>query len=135
MPRSKKQVLDELSPRERTVVGDADAYDWDAATRLPARERPAVTQFSLRVDKALFEDLQTLARERGVTLSDVAREALERFVRAGGRPAITNVQVSFPSDSGLLVQVAGTRAELSPSRRAASPDERVTAVVGSPSPF
>lgn len=135
MPRPKKQQLDELSPRERAVVGDSDAYDWDGAISLPARERPAVTQFSLRVERGLFDDLQSLARERGVTLSDVAREALERFVRAGGRPAITNVQVSFPKDSGLLVQVVGTRAELSPSRRSASPDERVPVIAGSPRTF
>jgi hypothetical protein len=132
MPRQKRQAFDHLSPRERAVVGDSDDYAWDAAVSLPARERPAVTQFSLRVDRVLHDGLQALAKERGVTLSDVAREALERFVRAGGRPAITNVQVSFPRDAGLLVQVAGSRAELSSSRRAASPDEHVGVMSNSP---
>lgn len=132
MPRPKKQTFEHLSPRERAAVGGPDDYDWDAAGVLPARERPAVTQFSLRVDRVLYDDLQTLAKERGVTLSDVAREALERFARAGGRPAITNVQVSFPRDAGLLVQVAGSRAELSSNRRAASPDERVPLKADSP---
>ena len=132
MPRPKKQTFEHLSSRERAVVGSPDDYDWDAAVSLPARERPAVTQFSLRVEQALFDGLQAIAKERGVTLSDVAREALERFVRAGGRQAVSNVQVSFRRDTGLLVQVAGSRAELSTSRRAASPDERLTVVASSP---
>jgi hypothetical protein len=131
MPRSKKQELGHLSAREREVVGTPEEYDWDDAVQLPSRSRPAVTQFSLRVDQTLFDELQALARERGVTLSDVAREGLELYVRAGGRPALTNVQVSFRSDAGLLVQVPGGRAELAANHRSASPDERVPPFAGS----
>lgn len=130
MPRARSQEFEHLSPSERAVVGSPEEYNWDDAVRLPARGRPAVTQFSLRIDKALFDELQALAKARGVTLSDVAREGLERYVRAGGRPAVSNIQVSFPSDAGLLVQVAGTRAELAANRRTVSPDERVPVPAG-----
>lgn len=125
MTRAKKQSFDHLSSRERAVAGSPDDYDWTHAIDLPELVRPEVTQFSLRVDRALFGQLQAIARGRRSTFSDVARETLERYVQSGGRPAVTNIQVSFSRDAGLLLQVEGGRAELAANRRSVSPDERV----------
>ena len=124
MPRTRKQSFDHLSAAERQVVGEPADYAWEDAINLPARARPTTVQFSLRVDRDVFESLQKLSRERQETFSDVVREAIDRYVRAGGRPALSNIQVTFRSDLGMLVQVEGGRAEMSSSRRLVDPDER-----------
>lgn len=135
MPGARKQTFDHLSADERAVVGVAEDYDWAGATTVAGSPRPSFTQFSLRVDRELLGQLQAIAHSRGVTVSDVARESLERYVRAGGRPAVANIQVSFRPDAGLLVQVEGGRAELAANRRTASVDERVPAGEVAPSTY
>lgn len=130
MAKVERQALDGLSDRERQVVGAPDDYDWATAVRQTPRSRPESVQFSLRVERSLLNSLQAFAAARNATVSDVARDALARYVRADGRPAISNVQVSFPRDVGVLLQVHGGRAELSPNRRDASPDERTPDQVG-----
>lgn len=123
MPRVKKQVFDHLTSGEREVIGTPEDYDWEGAIHLPARPRPTV-QFSVRVDPITFEALQVLAKSRGSTFSDTVRDALDRFVRNGGRPALSNVQVTFGKDHKMLVQVAGGRAEVPTSRRLVDPEDR-----------
>ncbi len=135
MPETRKQTFDHLSPDERAVVGAPDDYDWAGATSVAGSARPSGTQFSLRVDRALLRQLQAIAQERGLTVSEVARESLERYVATGGRPAVANIQVSFKPDSGMLVQVEGGRAELAANRRTASVDERVPEGVLAPSTY
>jgi hypothetical protein len=78
---------------------------------------------------------QAIARERGLTVSEVARESLERYVATGGRLAVASIQVSFKPGSGMLVQVEGGRAELAANRRTASVDERVPAVALAPATY
>lgn len=127
MPRVPKQRFDHLSPEERAVVGAPDDFDWQGAIDLPARERPT-TQFSVRVDRSTYDGLQTLARIRGTSFSEAVRDALDRYVRAGGRPSLSNVTVTF--GDRMLVQVAGARAEV-PTTRPDDPEARlVTADVG-----
>lgn len=123
MPRVKKQRFDHLSIAEREVVGAPGDYDWEGGIDLPARARPTI-QFSVRVDPITFEALQALSRTRGSTFSDTVRDALDRFVRSGGRPALSNVQVTFGKDHKMLVQVAGGRAEVPTSRRLVDPEDR-----------
>ena len=135
MPEAREQTFDHLSPEERAVVGAPSDYDWAGATSAAGSARPNVTQFSIRVDRALLGQLQAIARARGVTVSEVARESLERYVQAGGQPAVAHIQVSFKPDAGLLVQVEGGRAELTANRRTASVDERVPAGAPSPSTY
>jgi hypothetical protein len=135
MSKITKQTFDHLSPGERAVVGAPDDYDWAGATSVAQSARPSVTQFSLRVDRALLRQLQVIAHARGTTVSEVARESLERYVQAGGRPAAPNIQVSFKPDTGLLVQVEGGRAELAVNRRTASVDERVSAGAIAPTTY
>jgi hypothetical protein len=125
MPEITKQAFENLSPDERAVVGEPDDYDWAAATTVRASVRPEATQFSLRVDRALLDDLRRIAQTNGKTVSEAARESLEQYVLTGGRPAVANIQVSFRPDAGLLLQVEGGRAELTANRRTASIDERV----------
>ncbi|MEO8570854.1 MAG: ribbon-helix-helix protein, CopG family [Chloroflexota bacterium] len=126
----KKQSFDQLSGAEREVVGNPADYEWNDAIDLPARSRPESVQFSLRVERETYEGLQAIARERHVTFSDVARDAIARYVRSGGKLALTNVQISFRKDQGMLVQIAGGRAEMTSSRRLADPNER--ALLGAP---
>jgi hypothetical protein len=128
MPKVRKQDFDHLSAAERAVVGDPVDYDWGNAVVLPARARPETVQFSVRVERDAFESLQAISRDRRSSFSDVVREAITRYVRSGGKPALTNVQVSFRKDQGMLVQVAGGRAEIPANRRLRDPDER--AVLG-----
>lgn len=123
MARVKRQTFDHLTDAERSVVGSPADYEWDTAIELPARGRPTV-QFSVRVDPVTFEALQALAKSRGASFSDTVRDALDRFVRNGGRPALANVQVTFGKDHKMLVQVAGGRAELPTSRRRVDPEDR-----------
>jgi hypothetical protein len=124
MARTSKQSFDGLSAREREVVGSPDDYAWDRATALPARPRRGTAQFSLRADHELVDVLQQIARSRGTSFSDIAREALEQYARTGGRPAMNNVVVSFPTNLGVLLQVEGRKAEVGANRRFVSPDEK-----------
>jgi hypothetical protein len=113
-----------LSPREREVVGEPEDYEWDETVELPARIRSDMTQFSLRVERALLEGLQALAREQATSLSEIARDALDAYLVTGGRPTISNIQVSFALDAGVLVQVeGGATAQVSPNQRSGSPDK------------
>lgn len=128
MPNIRKQTFKHLSQTERAVVGEPDDYEWASAFELPARPRSETVQFSLRVDRGAYESLSAIAREQKTTFSDVAREAISRYVSNGGKPALTNVQVSFRRDQGMLVQVEGGRAEIQTSRRFVDPTER--AVLG-----
>lgn len=64
----------------------------------------------------MLERIQELAAATSSTVSDVAREALERYVESGGKPAISNVLVSFPRDAGMLLQVRSGHAAVSPNR-------------------
>ena len=124
MARVKRQRLGNLSPEEAKVIGDAADYDWSDAEVLPARVRPSTVQFSLRVDSSLLDRLQGLAAASGATVSDIARSALERYVEAGGRPAVSNLVVSFPRDAGMLLRVEGTQAGVSPNRAGTDPGRR-----------
>jgi hypothetical protein len=124
VPKTRKQKFDHLSPAESQVVGVPDDYDWDHAIDLPARPRSDSVQFSVRVDREAFVCLHAISRERNTTFSDTVREAIARYVRTGGKLALTNVQVSFRRDQGMLVQVPGRRAEVPTSRRQVGPNER-----------
>lgn len=121
MANSKRQEFRNLSPREAKVVGNPEDYDWANATELPVRARPTTVQFSLRVERTLLERLQDLAAASSSTVSEVAREALERYAESGGRPAVSNVLVSFPRDAGMLLHVHGGQATVSPNRATESP--------------
>ena len=123
MPRVRKQRFDHLSFAEKEVVGNPDNYAWGAAIELPARSRPTV-QFSVRVDGATYEALQALSKGRGTSFSDTVREALDRFVRNGGRPALSNVLVTYGKVDRMLVHVPGGRAEVPTSRRLSDPGDR-----------
>ena len=125
MARVKRQDFSKLSAREAEVVGKAEDYEWADATTLPARHRATTVQFSLRVEPTLLEKIQNLAAANSSTVSEVARNALERYVESGGRPAISNVLVSFPRDAGMLLQVRGGQAVISPNRSADQSGEPV----------
>jgi len=124
MPKKINREFAVLSSTERVVVGTSDDYAWEKAIELPARPRTASVQFSIRVDREVVDALQRLSRERSGTFSETVREALERFVKSGGRPALSNVQVTFGRDYQMLVQVAGGRAEVPTNRRSRDPNER-----------
>lgn len=117
-----------LSEHERDVVGSADDYDWNAATAVPARSRPEMTQFSVRLERDIYDALQAIADREGVRLSDIARAALRDFssgattTRSGPIVSVGRVRV--------MVQVKGQTAQFPSSRRLQSPDE-VPAIEGS----
>ncbi len=69
--------FDHLSPQERAVVGDPSEYDWDdPITPPPAQPKSSRTQFSMRVDQVLFDRISAVAELRGVSFSDVVRQAI-----------------------------------------------------------
>jgi hypothetical protein len=124
--------FERLSPREHAVIGSREDYEWDDPTTLPARERPDTTQFSIRVERDLYEGLQEIARRQGVTFSDAVRFALRNFVRKGGvTTGLSNFVVTF-GRVPLLLQVPGQRAEVPANRRIAREDERVPTPVEEP---
>ena len=119
-----KLGFEKLSSQEKEVVGTADDYAWDEAITLPARRRPQTVQFSLRLDRATYIELRSISRRRGMTFSEVAREGLAAFVATADTPAVNNLQISFAPGSGVLVQIAGGRAELSGGSLAAEHDDQ-----------
>jgi hypothetical protein len=88
-------------------------------------------QFSVRVERDLFEGLQAMAEGQQATFSDVVRFALRNFVSRGGAVrGISNVYITTgPTRGPMSVEVPGQRAELAASRRIVSPDERVRRLV------
>lgn len=54
----------------------------DASTLPRMGGKPSMVMKSLRVPKALWDDAMAKAVEREENLSDVLREALERYVRS-----------------------------------------------------
>lgn len=120
-----------LSARERAAVGTPGDYAWDEAVKEPARIRPETVQFSVRVDRDLFEGLQDVATRQDATFSDVVRFAIRNFVRNGGRSGLSNVVVTYGGGS-LLVQLPGQRAEVPANRRFVGPDERIPSAGAQP---
>ena len=120
-----------LSAAERDAIGSLDDFAWDEALALPARTRPEMVQFSVRVERDLFEGLQAIADHQAATFSDVVRYALRTFVTPGAAPrGISNVFVtSGPTRGPLYLDIQGQRTELAASRRMVGPNERVRVVV------
>jgi len=116
-----------LSPVESDAVGGLDDYAWDEAVTLPARSRPEMMQFSVRVERELVEGLQGIAEHQGATFSDVVRFALRTFVTRGGAPrGISNVFITNgPTRGPLNFAVQGQGTELGASRRMPGPNVRV----------
>lgn len=54
----------------------------DTIGRVP---KPNMVMRSLRVPKQLWDDAKRIADERQENISDVIREALERYVKKGGK--------------------------------------------------
>lgn len=52
---------------------------------VPPVAKPKMVMRSLRVPEALWTDAKALADERQENISDVIREALERYVKKGKR--------------------------------------------------
>ncbi len=73
----------DLTPDERVLIGDP--ADWVTEAIVPARPKSTTAMFSLRVDRRTFEALSDMADRRGLTFSEVAREALRQYVDSGGR--------------------------------------------------
>ena len=73
----------DLTPDERALVGNP--ADWVTEALVPARPKSTTAMFSLRVDRRTFEALGDIAERRGLTFSEVAREALRHYVDSGGR--------------------------------------------------
>ena len=80
----------DLTADERALVGDP--AEWVTETVVPSRPKSTTAMFSLRVDRATFEALGELAQRRGLTFSEVAREALRQYVGSGGRPISISAQ-------------------------------------------
>jgi len=127
MGKARRQSFDALSSDERAVVGDEDDYDWDHALERAPRVRPETVQFSLRVERDLLAQLQRLARQNDKTVSDVAREAMDRYVQAGGRPGVSNLHVSLGPNARFMVQGATARPQFG-----ASPGDDERGVIGVP---
>ena len=70
--------MDDLTPIERAAVGEpGDLVD---EPEVPARSKSASAMFSLRIDRGTFERLNDLAEKDGRRFSDIARDALRKYV-------------------------------------------------------
>jgi hypothetical protein len=117
----------DLSAEEQAIVGSPADYDWDGATTSPARVRPDMTQFSLRIEREVYNALQALADQEGLRLSDVARAALREFAIGGSNMTRPDIIVSL-GNTRMLVQVKShtvVSAQFPANRRSQLPDERV----------
>jgi len=115
MPRAKRQSFDHLSKEERAVVGNPEDYAWESAIDLPARPRQSDSvQFSLRLERADMNALHTIAASRGASFSETVRDAIRRYVAAGGASGLTNIQISVGSVG--ILRSEGRPAQLQPNR-------------------
>ncbi len=91
--------FDHLSAQERAVVGDPEDYAWDDPQQVSPAAPQGRSQFSLRIDPVLYAELAGVAGSRGVSFSDVIREALETFLgrrqAAAGSAAYSIGEVKF----------------------------------------
>jgi hypothetical protein len=115
MSKVKRQSFDHLSKEERAFVGNPDDYDWDNAADLPARPRFSDSvQFSLRIDRSELAAIQRIAASRDASFSETVRDAIRRYVAAGGAPGLTNIQISLGAHG--ILQTQGRPAQLQPNR-------------------
>jgi antitoxin component of RelBE/YafQ-DinJ toxin-antitoxin module len=99
----------DLTDAERTLIGNPD--NWVSEQAVPARARSSTAMFSLRVDRATFEALGQLAELRGLTFSEVARDALRQYVATGGHPVSIAVgSLTIEAESVNVVQRPASRA-------------------------
>lgn len=75
-----RAVFDKMTPEERDRYGDPG--EWRLEGRVGPRVRARDTaQFSLRVPRGELEALRNLAAHRGVTFSELVREAIASQLR------------------------------------------------------
>jgi len=73
----------DLTADERALIGTP--ADWVTDAVVPARPKSTSAMFSMRVDRQTFDAIGEMAEGRGLTFSEVAREALRQYVDSGGR--------------------------------------------------
>lgn len=109
-----KDPFEQLSAEEKAHYGNPE--DWElqgyVGPRSPAGES---AQFSLRVPADDLMRLRSVARERGMTFSALAREALVSYSRSSAlaHPAAEAPAVRISSSRGLVVYVSS---EFTPDR-------------------
>jgi hypothetical protein len=92
----------DLTPDERALV--ANPAEWATDAVIPARPKSTTAMFSLRLDRRTFEALSDMAERRGLTFSEVAREALRQYVDSGGRLiSISAHELTIEAESVRLV--------------------------------
>lgn len=60
--------------------------DVNTPTTLPRVAKPPMIMRSIRVPKKLWDEAKAVADEREESISDIIREALERYVKKHRRP-------------------------------------------------
>jgi len=126
------QRFDHLSPEERAVVGEPEDYDWEHPIEPEAAVRPhGRSQFSMRIDPVLHSELMVAAQTKGVSFSEVVREALEGFVGRGGvaqGPAMISFSNANVITSGTIRLGTPTRGPSAVITGASAEPESVTGV-------
>lgn len=75
-----RAVFEKMTPGERARYGTPD--EWQLEGRVGPRPRSSETaQFSLRIPRAELDALRSLASNRGVTFSELVREAIGSQLR------------------------------------------------------
>ena len=98
----------DLTPDERALIGQP--VDWVTEAIVPTRPKSTTAMFSLRVDRRTFDALGEIAERRGLTFSEVAREALRQYVESGGRLiSISAHELIIEADSVRLVEPPHSR--------------------------
>jgi hypothetical protein len=85
----------DLAPDEIEVVGmPGDLISEEA---VPARPRSSSVMFSVRVDRPTFDELSRIAKARGKTFSEAAREALRTYVEGPGQVRLREMGEAYRS--------------------------------------
>jgi antitoxin component of RelBE/YafQ-DinJ toxin-antitoxin module len=112
----------DLTPDERALVGNP--ADWLTDAVVPARPKSTTAMFSLRVDRRTFDALSDMADRRGLTFSEVVREALRQYVDSGGRLiSISATELTIQAETVRLVESkasARRAAKVAPGKRQAA---------------
>ena len=102
------------------MSNDPDQFeaDEDVTSEYEAPSRPSGMVVSVRLAAEDSEKLMHLAEETGLTVSQIARRAIQAFVAFGGRRTeTTELTVATEGDLGLLVrtQAVGSATQGVPS--------------------
>lgn len=87
-----RAAFEKMTPSERARYGDPD--EWQLEGSVGPRPRSETAQFSLRIARRELEALRNLAAHRGVTFSELVRDAIAGQLRPPAQEAHWRLRIT-----------------------------------------